>query len=196
MRPSVTDKKFWMLGAILFAAIGFASAQTTTNGDGTSVQTSVPTVTASATTYMIVVGGPCDTNAAVPPQTSEAASYRSIEALSELSTMTNDMNAVFVFVPGTNGISDDGELRTINQARQTLETRYEIKMGVFVLKPGSRDYGEIAGQMAVPGVVAVVKTGVKARISGELTEAKIIDGFLTAVASGGCCPLGEPAETK
>ncbi|HEX7470664.1 MAG TPA: hypothetical protein VF437_08030 [Verrucomicrobiae bacterium] len=119
-----------------------------------------------------------------------------IEALSELNTLAKDMNAVFVFLPGKDGVLGDSPFKAINNAKQSLETRFEIKIGVFTLKPGSPDYEDIAAQMPVPGVVAVVKTGVKTRISGDLTEEKIVAGFLAAVASGGCCPLGEPSGSK
>ena len=130
------------------------------------------------------------------PVTAPTSVVPNIEALSELNTLAKDMNAVFVFLPGKDGVLGDSPFKAINNAKQSLETRFEIKIGVFALKPGSPDYEDIAAQMPVPGVVAVVKTGVKTRISGDLTEEKIVAGFLAAVASGGCCPLGEPSDSK
>jgi hypothetical protein len=44
--------------------------------------------------------------------------------------------------------------------------------------------------------VAIVKTGVKRCVSGELTEERVIDGFMAAVGAGGCCPLGYPREER
>lgn len=130
------------------------------------------------------------------PVTAPTSVVPNIEALSELNTLAKDMNAVFVFLPGKDGVLGDSPFKAINNAKQSLETRFEIKIGVFTLKPGSPDYEDIAAQMPVPGVVAIVKTGVKTRISGDLTEEKIVAGFLAAMASGGCCPLGEPSGSK
>jgi hypothetical protein len=120
----------------------------------------------------------------------------SIEALSELNKLAQDKNAVFVLLPGKDGVFGDSPFKAVNNAKQSLETRFEIKIGVFALKPGSPDYDDIAAQISVPGLVAIVKTGVRTRISGDLTEEKIVDGFLAAVASGGCCPLGELSGSK
>ncbi len=119
-----------------------------------------------------------------------------IASLAELSTRAAEMNAVMVFLPPRNAESAPSALAAINGARMTLEGRFDIKIGLFTLSPGGRDYDELAPKTSGPAVVAIVKTGVKRCVSGELTEERVIDGFMAAVGAGGCCPLGYPGENQ
>ncbi|MBU4365897.1 MAG: hypothetical protein L6437_16565, partial [Kiritimatiellae bacterium] len=61
-------------------------------------------------------------------------------------------------------------------------------IGIFTLKPGSRDYEQIATQMPVPGVLAMVKGRGMIPVSGDITETKLIQGFVAASSGGGCGP--------
>ncbi len=120
----------------------------------------------------------------------QSGSATAVGKLSELGELASEMNAVLVFVPGRDGAAADSAITALNGAKKRLEAQYEIRLGLFTLRPGSSDYEEIARQMPVPGVVPIVKTGVRRYVSGELTEEKIVAGFLAAVSAGGCCPLG------
>ncbi len=119
-----------------------------------------------------------------------------IASLAELTTRAAEMNAVMVFLPPKNGDPAPSALAAINGARTTLEGRFDIKIGLFSLSPGGRDYDELAPKTSGPAVVAIVKTGVKRCVSGELTEERVIEGFMAAVGAGGCCPLGYPGEKQ
>jgi len=140
--------------------------------------------------------GPVNTNSMTNGQGPESKIGRVLGSLSELDALTNEMNAVFVFVPVKDRAPTAGALAAIDGAKKSLEARFEIKIGLFTLTPGSGDYGEVAAQMAVPGVVTMVKTGVRRLVSGELTEDKIVNGFMAAMGAGGCCPLGYPREGR
>jgi hypothetical protein len=164
--------------------------------NGSDSLTLAPATAPLASTASRVTTGGTNANPTAKSQSTGTSVVPSIEALSELNTLDKDMNAVFVLLPGKDGVFGDSPFKAVNKAKLSLETRFEIRIGVFALKPGSPDYRDVAAQMSVPGVVAIVKTGVKTRISGDLTEEKIIDGFLAAVGSGGCCPLGEPSGSK
>jgi hypothetical protein len=184
----------WVLGAIVVVAFGTMAARVVIKGSRPPAPASAPAPLASIATR--APAGNTNGNPIATSQPTGPSVVPSIEALSELAELAGDMNAVFVFLPGKDGVFGDSPFKAIDNAKQNLETRFEIKIGVFALKPGSPDYKDIAAQMSVPGVVAIVKTGVKARVSGDLTEEKIVDGFLAAMASGGCCPLGEPSDSK
>lgn len=132
------------------------------------------------------------TNAAAMP----AGLGTNIAALAELGTRAAEMNAVMVFLPPRSGEPAPSALAAISGARKTLEGRFDIKIGLFTLSPGGRDYEEFAPKTSGPAVVAIVKTGVKRCVSGELTEERVIDGFMGAVGAGGCCPLGYPREAR
>jgi hypothetical protein len=132
------------------------------------------------------------TNSAVGP----ACIGTNITALAELGKLAGGMNAVMVFLPPRSGEPPAPELAAVNEAQKTLEGRFGIKIGLFTLGPGARDYEELAPKAGGPAVVAIVKTGVKRCVSGELTEERVIEGFMGAVSAGGCCPLGYPGEER
>lgn len=140
--------------------------------------------------------GLLNSNSVANSQRPETRVGRVLESLSELNTLTNEVNAVFVLLPAKDRAPTADALVAIDGAKKSLEARFEIKIGLFTLMPGSPDYSEIAAQTAVPGVVAIVKTGVRRFISGELTEDKIVEGFMAAMGAGGCCPLGYPRERR
>jgi hypothetical protein len=62
------------------------------------------------------------------------------------------------------------------------------KIALFTLQPGSRDYDQIAAQMPVPGVLTIVKGRGMSAVSGEITETKLVQGFVAASSAGGCGP--------
>ena len=72
-------------------------------------------------------------------------------------------------------------------AVRTMEAK-GVKCGLFTLKPGTRDYDQVAKQMAVPGVLALVKGRGMSAVSGEVTEAKLLQGYVAAGSAGGCGP--------
>ncbi len=123
-----------------------------------------------------------------------AAIARTVGSFSEVESLAREMNATFVFLPEKSRPPMASALAVVNEARRTLEARFDIKVGLFSLAPGSRDYEEMCAKTKAPAVVAVVKTGAKKAIGGELTQEKVVDCFISAVAAGGCCPLGYPGE--
>jgi hypothetical protein len=112
----------------------------------------------------------------------------SIGALSELDSMEKEMRAVFLFVPGKDGAA--ARPLSMSSAKRSIEAEWGIKIGLFDLKPGSRDYDELAAKMSLPGVLVILKGGARCAISGDLTETNLIRGFTAAVNAGACCPLG------
>jgi hypothetical protein len=180
-----------VLGVIVVIASSTVAAQLTNQGNRPPTEALPPAPLASFASR--APAGDTNANPTAVSQPAGTNGVPTIEALAELNTLAKDLNAVFVFLPGKDGRLGDSPFKAIHEAKQSLEKRFEIKIGVFAFKPGSPDYDGIAAQMSVPGVLAIVKTGVRSCISGDLTEKKIVDGFLAAVASGGCCPLGEPS---
>lgn len=140
--------------------------------------------------------GSLNTNSITNGQGPESKIGRVLGSFAELDALANEMNAVFVFVPAKDRAPTAAALAAIDGAKKSLEARFEIKIGLFTLTPGSGDYGEVAAQTAVPGLVTIVKTGVRRLVSGDLTEDKIVNGFMAAMGAGGCCPLGYPRERR
>ena len=61
------------------------------------------------------------------------------------------------------------------------------KIGLFTLKTDSPDYAQVAAQISVPCVLAMVKGRGMIPVSGDITETKLIQGFVAASSSGGGC---------
>ncbi len=73
-----------------------------------------------------------------------------------------------------------------------LESTLGIRFGIFTLKTNSRDYEQFAKASTLPGVLAMVKGRGMNTVSGDITEAKLIQGYVAAarVAGSACCPSG------
>ena len=115
-------------------------------------------------------------------------------AFAELNTAAGKADAVFVFLPGKEGTSGNAPAAPMKAAARTMEAK-GVKCGLFTLKPGSPDYEQMAKQTAMPAVLALVKGKGMSAVSGEVTEAKLLQGYVAAGQAGcgpgaspGCCP--------
>ena len=129
---------------------------------------------------------PAPHGAAKPPVTD---TVKEIAALSELNSVAADSVGVFVFVPSKSEATAKAPTAQIRGAIRTMEPQLNGgKIGMFALQAGSPDYEQVASQMAVPGVLAMVKgKGMKAA-SGDITETKLVQAFVGASSAGGCGP--------
>lgn len=105
----------------------------------------------------------------------------------ELNTVAAKSDAVFVFLPAREGSSNKAPSAPMRAAARTIE-RNGMKCALFTLKAGSADYEQIAKQVQVPAVLALVKGRGMSTVSGEVTEAKLLQGYVGACSSGGCAP--------
>ena len=102
-----------------------------------------------------------------------------------MNTAAAKTDAVFVFLPGKEGGGAKAPSAPMRSAARAIEGK-GMKCGLFTLKPGSADYDQIAKQMAVPGVLALVRGRGMSAVSGEVTEAKLLQGYVAAGSAGGC----------
>ena len=64
-------------------------------------------------------------------------------------------------------------------------------MGLFTLEDGTPEYANLAGQVQLPGVIALVKGKGASAVSGEITETRLTQAFVAASsASAACCAGG------
>ena len=117
----------------------------------------------------------------------------SIASLSDLNKVAAANDAVFVYLPARDGASSDSPEASMKSAASRIDSQ-GYKVGLFTLEAGSRDYTQLAAQMSVPGVLALVKGRGMSAVSGEITETKLIQGFIAAGSAacgpGGCGPTG------
>ncbi len=170
-------KTRWVIGAIVLVAAGVMVVRAMIKSDGASSQTSAPA-------FAALTASPMPAGATAPA--SEPSVVTSIGAIAELNTVASNLDAVFVFLPGKESIS---AITPMQNAARAIKSK-GLKCGLFTLKAGSPDYDRIATQMSLPGVLAMVKGRGTSAISGDITEAKLVQGFVAASSAGGCCSGG------
>jgi MYXO-CTERM domain-containing protein len=132
-----------------------------------------------------------DSVAAAPPAaTTTAPVGAAIAAFAELNTLAADTTAVFVFVPARQPDSTPPPKAQMEAAARTIAAPGDNTVGLFSLTPGSADYEQIVGQVAVPGVLALVKGRGMQAVSGDITETKLVQAFVAASSAGGACGAG------
>lgn len=174
-----SGKMRMIIGVIVLAAAGALVARavvknnTTVDAPASAGFAALPAVVQSSSNGVAAV---VDTNA-----------VKEISALSELNTVAKDLDGVFVFLPGKTNAAVKEATAQIRSAAQTIERQMKGKIGVFTLKTDSRDYEQVSSQIAVPGTIAMVKGRGMAPVSGEITEAKLVQAFVSASSAGGGC---------
>lgn len=170
-------KTRWVIGAIVLIAAGVLVVRAVTKGNGASTQTSTSNVAASAAS-----------------QTS-AGAVTTISALSELNVVAANTDVVFIFLPSKGKASSNPPSTPMKNAANTIESKTGSKCGLFTLKTDSPEYDNIAAQVTVPGVLAMVKGAGTSTVSGDITESKLVQGYVAAsraagCGAGGCCAGG------
>ena len=171
-------KTRWVIGVIVLVAAGVLVARDIIKSDAALPQT-------SGQAFALPIAA---TNSSAAAPTTEK-SVEPIGALAELNAVAAKLDAVFVFLPGKEGTSSNLPAATMNKAARTIEAQGK-KIGLFTLKAGLPDYEKIAGQISMPAVLAMVKGRGMNAISGDITETKLVQGYLAASSAGGCCSGG------
>lgn len=182
--PGASGRMRWVLGAVVLAAALVVAARSVVKAKAVSADKAVSDPTAGQT---YASAGDISSAKNDAPAATDTVAGREISALSELNTVAADTNAVFIFMPDRKEKAGDAPTAQIRSAMRTIESSGG-KLGVFTLKPGARDYEQLAAQVTAPAVLAMVKGGGIAAVSGEITEAKLVQAFVGASRAGGCGP--------
>ena len=112
---------------------------------------------------------------------------KEIVELSDLSTVAADMGGMFVFLPGRDETTAKAPTALMQGAARKIESQLRGgKIGIFTLKAGSSDYEQVASQVPVPSVFAMVMGRGIGVASGGLTENKLLRAYATASKTAGC----------
>lgn len=179
------SKSRWMVGVIVLAIAGVMVVRGMVRSNKDSTQASPAGFADPAATETTAGGSVTNSDAAAAA--SETSVGTTIGAFAELNTAAAKTDAVFVFLPAREGTSAKIPSAPMKAAARTIEAK-GIKCGLFTLKTGTRDYDQIAKQTPVPGVLALVKGRGMSVVSGEVTEAKLLQGYVAASSAGGCGP--------
>jgi len=191
--PGPSGRKRWIVGVIvLIAAAAFVARAVTKNHETSPVKTASGFATVSTCDQAPAPDAVSASPSIDEPTTSEAILGKEITALSDLNAIAGSKDAVFVFLPGKSGTPAKAPTEQVRGAAMKLETTLGTKIGIFTLKTSSRDYEQFAKASALPGVLAMVKGRGMNTVTGDITEAKLIQGYVAAsrVGGSGCCPSG------
>jgi hypothetical protein len=188
---ALSDRLRWVLGilVLLVAATLVWRAVMKNNGASTDPAASAfPTLAPTAT---------AEPQAPATPVAAVTATGitvgANITSLSDLNQVAAAHDAVFVYLPAQNGTSSDSPEASMKNAASRINAQGH-KVGLFTLETSSCDYAQLAGQVSVPAVLALVKGHGMSAVSGEITETKLIQGFVAAGSAacgpGGCGPTG------
>ena len=181
-------KARWVVGVIVLAAAGVLVVKGMIKSDKGAAQAAPA---GFANPAAVQPAASPDAKAEAAAATDETSVGTTLGALAELNTAAAKSDAVFVFLPAREGTSAKLPSAPMKAAARTIEGKGK-KCGLFTLKAGCADYEQASKQMAVPGVLALVKGKGMSAVSGEVTEAKLLQGYVAAGQAGGCGPGASP----
>ncbi len=184
--PGTSSRNRWIIGVIVLAAAGVLVARAMVKDDAEPAIEEHPGFATLAV------------DAQTPASKTEGKqavtdALKEIDAFSELNTVAVGSAGVFIYVPAKGDSAAPSPVALMQDAARTIEPQVQGKIGLFTLKAGSPDYEQISMQMPVPGVIVLVPGGRMVPVTGDITEAKLIQGFVGSVQScgaGGCGPRG------
>jgi len=185
-----SGKTRWVICGIVLLAAGLLVARAMIKPDDSPVQPAATTFVAPvADESAAEAESASETSPGTVTQAAATSVGTMVGAFAELNASAVDTDVVFVFLPGKGAASGAPPATAMQAAVRTLEAK-GIKCGLFTLKPDSADYNQLAGEGSVPGVLAMVKGGGTSPVSGEITETKLVQGYVAASSAGGCGPSG------
>ena len=176
-------KARWVVGVIVLAAAGVLVVRGMIKSDQGSSQASTAGFANPAATHS-AAGADTKPDASAADESSVGTT---LGAFADLNTVAAKSDAVFLFLPAREGTSAKVPSAPMKAAARKMEGK-GIKCALCTLKPGSPDYEQIAKQTSVPSVLALAKGRGISAVSGEVTEEKLLQGYVGACASGGCGP--------
>lgn len=180
--PGSSGRGRMVVGAVILVIAGALVVRAMVKDNGAATVNAAP----AGFSALPVAAAPAPEAPAAKPAP-VADTLTELESLSDLNSVAGDTFGVFVFLPGKGETAATAPMAQLRSAARTIEPRLRGgKISMFALKTGSPDYENIARQMAVPGVLAMVKGGGMSATSGDITETKLVQALVAASSSGGC----------
>ena len=119
-----------------------------------------------------------------------------LDSLASLNKVATETDAVFVLLASNDQQSNQNITKEIEAAAKTIKSN-GVRVSAFRLNKAVPDYAQLAKQVSIPSVLAMVKGRGMNAVSGEITEANLLSAFVRAsmpVSSCGprsgssCCP--------
>jgi hypothetical protein len=114
-----------------------------------------------------------------------------IESIASLNKVAINQDAVFLYVPASGNETISKEtLNAIGSAEQKIKSS-GVKVGLYTLQFSmSAEYANLAKQLTLPSILVMSKGKGMGAVSGEITEGKLLQAYVTSSRAGGCCSGG------
>lgn len=122
-------------------------------------------------------------------------SFQPLDSLASLNRVAANFDAVFILLADEDQLNMQSITREVEGAAKKIQADGP-RVSAFKLKKDSPNYIQLAKQFSSPCVLAMVKGRGASGVSGEITETRLIQAYVTASRAGsGCCPGGGGACT-
>lgn len=112
----------------------------------------------------------------------------SLDSLSSLNKVALSQDTVFVFIPAAkNEFADDTTKNAVVAAQRDLKSK-NINIGLYTLPSSSPDYAALSAQVQAPAILVATKGKGMAVVTGEVTETKLLQAYMSSTRGGGCGP--------
>jgi hypothetical protein len=138
-----------------------------------------------------------ESNVAEPANTKRSFWKEPLSSMSALNTVAADNDAVIVLVSERGMQKASPEVNVIDAAAKTITSR-GINIAAFSLKKDAPEFSDLSKQLSGSGVLVMVKgRGMSAVSSGEITENKLLQAYVSASQPrSGCGPSCGPSDCK
>ncbi len=113
-----------------------------------------------------------------------------LDSLSSLNDVAADKDFVFILLPGVNAEDSKNTARVVEQTSETL-SRKGIRVGTFTIKRDNPDNKKAVSSLGLEGAPAVLLMGKGCAtkvVTGEITEDKLLKGYVLASTPSSCYP--------
>ena len=116
--------------------------------------------------------------------------FAPLASLASLNKVAANFDAVFILLAGQDQLNMEPITKELEAAAKTIQAGGP-RVSAFTLKKDSPNYAQLAKQFSIPCVLAMVKGRGASGVSGEITQTRLIQAYVTASRAGSsCCPGG------
>jgi hypothetical protein len=111
-----------------------------------------------------------------------------LDSLASLNKVAAETDAVFILLAAEDKLKMESVTTEVEAAAKKIQGGGS-RICAFTLKKDAPNYAQLAKQFSIPCVLAMVKGRGLRAVSGDITEAKLIQAFVMASRpQSGCCP--------
>lgn len=126
----------------------------------------------------------------MPGRVSPLAWGMELDSLASLNTVAVNTDAVFILLSTKDQQASQTVTKEIDAAVKRIKAN-GIRVSAFRLAEAAPEYAQFSKQVSIPCVLAMVKGGGMSAVSDEISEAKLVQAYVTASRpTSGCCPPG------